>query len=650
MPPKSAITNRNKTVLKMAEEQKTKRAKTVKIARGTSSTKKAPVVQKGKRNITQKKEPSKSSLRRQKKREERVTTEKLNTYLRTNDVYKWSDYDNMDPVNAFQSLFGFHPDVNLFMSGVTIYKSAARQWLERAGAQQQCNNVIGGFRNGTICYICGLPIQSGNEECEHVLAVFKAAMYLHLYRDDYKPIFNPSGKITEILDSAGRPLDTVSKNTIKRELELEYRWAHRCCNQVKSDRDFIKFDGDEFSFDIKESTQMLKDIVANINKKSDICKDSNLQKHFRDLKLDTKEKISKWITKKLEVLQGIDRSGSIPDYAVGAVSDIIDYLNGKHRGQGFGQLTAKENKGAFMLTSLAKVIAAADTSEVLEVWRYQQGLPPPVQEVPIPEAIEKAEIHSNMVKILTNLLAFDWGRTMNVQDIHALYLSIMERNLNPNEINATRNNDNPNFKKQIIAAGLLSLQKQNDVNPLFKDFFRNMIALLLYPPNNHEDLGSISHNVYKASDIAGIGYSLLILSNYLANALNSAAFNNNSGTPIMLQFIQKFKTELTTHMEKLVNALDHDLNRFLNIFLYLVQRIYPDKFHTLKELLIPRGSEFVEQLNEWTNLDNLHISTVKYIQDYNPTLHETPTVEFTGLQEIARDATMLLGIRNIPSE
>jgi len=556
----------------------------------------------------------------------------------------------MDPVNAFQALFGFHPDVNLFMSGVTIYKTAARQWLERAGAQQQCNNVIGGFKNGTICYICGLPIQSGNEECEHVLAVFKAAMYLHLYRDDYKPIFNPSGKITEILDSAGRPLDTASKNTIKRELELEYRWAHRCCNQVKSDRDFIKYDGDTFSFDFKESTQMLKDIVANITKKSDICKDPVLQKHFRDLKLDTKEKMTKWIAKKLEVLQGIDRSGVIPDYAVGAVSDIIDYLNGKHRNQGFGQLTANENKGAFMLTSLAKVIAAADTSEVLEVWRYQQGLPPPIQEAPIPEAIEKAEIHSNMVKVLTNLLAFDWGRTINVQDIHSLYSSIMQRELNANEINTTRNNDNPNFKKQVISAGLLSLQKQNDVNPLFKDFFRNMIALLLYPPNHHENLGPISHNVYKASDIAGIGYSVLILSNYLANALNSATFNNNSGTPIMSQFIQKFKTELATYMGKLVDNLANNFTKFFNIFLYLVQRIYPDKFHIIKDLLIPSGSAFVESSNEWTNLDNLRISTIKYIQDFNPTLHETPTVEFADMQEIARDATMLMGIRNIPSE
>ena len=60
----------------------------------------------------------------------------------------------------------------------------------------------------------------GTAECEHVLPVFKAALYLNLYRTDYKDIMESHGPGDELLYN---------------ELKMEYRWAHRCCNQKKKE-------------------------------------------------------------------------------------------------------------------------------------------------------------------------------------------------------------------------------------------------------------------------------------------------------------------------------------------------------------------------------------------------------------------------------
>ena len=82
----------------------------------------------------------------------------------------------------------------------------------------QCNNVIGSFVNrDTDCWICGLKIdkdQPGMEpECEHVLPVAQAVIYLSLY-------------------SSKKPPKTDAERKL---LEMEYGWAHNICNQDKSD-------------------------------------------------------------------------------------------------------------------------------------------------------------------------------------------------------------------------------------------------------------------------------------------------------------------------------------------------------------------------------------------------------------------------------
>ena len=75
------------------------------------------------------------------------------------------------------------------------------------------------------CYICGTPLPlaptcNAPAECEHILPVFYAAMYLFLYTGPNRGTTEYRRGMDDLLaDGAG---------------ELEYRWAHMCCNRLKS--------------------------------------------------------------------------------------------------------------------------------------------------------------------------------------------------------------------------------------------------------------------------------------------------------------------------------------------------------------------------------------------------------------------------------
>jgi hypothetical protein len=113
----------------------------------------------------------------------------------------------------------------------------------------QCNNVIGQWKLGTDCWICGyVTTQSAKRQkrdsiggapkrkrepseddttrekasglepsCEHILPIAQARFFLDLYN----PSVTPSPELQEVR-------------------KLEYEWAHRYCNEIKGDRQYIK--------------------------------------------------------------------------------------------------------------------------------------------------------------------------------------------------------------------------------------------------------------------------------------------------------------------------------------------------------------------------------------------------------------------------
>lgn len=147
----------------------------------------------------------------------------------------------------------FGPDAALAMAQAIAGKGKPPDWrgiFESVDAVQQCNKVVGAFKDKTTCYICGLPIlaikytlHELRPECEHILPVAQARWYLDLF---------------------SRGSDVSSPL-----LKIEYAYAHRVCNQAKSDDSFIKpVEGDDakIEYDVKMSKTILNTVKARASK------------------------------------------------------------------------------------------------------------------------------------------------------------------------------------------------------------------------------------------------------------------------------------------------------------------------------------------------------------------------------------------------
>jgi hypothetical protein len=106
-----------------------------------------------------------------------------------------------------------------------------RKLYEHTSCDAQCNNVIGAVGkqkdpDGNLiessCWICGIPIVYKTDatrsiepgQCEHVLPIIQAVMFIGLYTGDKK---------------------SLADQKYKDYLKLEYEWAHEKCNLIKND-------------------------------------------------------------------------------------------------------------------------------------------------------------------------------------------------------------------------------------------------------------------------------------------------------------------------------------------------------------------------------------------------------------------------------
>jgi hypothetical protein len=146
--------------------------------------------------------------------------------------------------------------------------NTVRAIYELSSATTQCANVTG-IRdpNGLPCYICGMAIDESDiikdeksyinqgltSECEHVLSIAQAIIFLGLYWDK-----------AQRAEKAGQLFGTPQQ-----ALQLEYAWAHRTCNQVKSDDNFIAFNPGTNQFVVNDAK--LKSYLSAIytNKRKD---------------------------------------------------------------------------------------------------------------------------------------------------------------------------------------------------------------------------------------------------------------------------------------------------------------------------------------------------------------------------------------------
>ena len=489
-------------------------------------------------------------------------------------------YTGLSASRGFSMGIGFHPTV-FIPEGDSLPKikmNTARDWFERASVAQQCNNVIGEFIPGTLCYICGLPIIE-QPECEHILSVFKAAMFLHLYRNDFK--IDENGYI---LDSNGNPLSEEITFRLMFELYLEYRWAHRCCNQIKSDYDFIKFTGRAFEFDEQNANRILSGIVETLLKSGgDICNDNKLKTELlTQIGIDKKKgkkktdssdddaKIDNWIKTRKTILQKDPFVGSKQtdyiDNNQGAVGAILHYLNTgvTIKKEWFNNPTqptsiksyinfffskkdittytlirslsdpVKEN-GFLIMQILARTIMATDVNNIHRVYAELNGCEytqyiKPFAVVPTKEITTIAMTISDVAKTLEGLLRRQWGRDVTSAEIVEFYQKLL---ILPNSSGiVTGRGISISSQRFPITDSIKELSTLTVDAFHYTDVFRIVFSYLKYGLRNDDD--------YLSAEIASLSLKLLLTYHYHFFANNNIVLNPK----IKEVFIKKFYEEI----------------------------------------------------------------------------------------------------------
>ena len=147
-------------------------------------------------------------------------------------------------------------------------KMSIRDWAEKDDPTKQCNKNITNkddlfdendpdgtptcevedaeeYQNDPtcdlICYICGCPLYKGKNtiQCEHVLPLFTAARFFCVYVSNMK-----------------------IKETFGINLNYEYKWAHRCCNQIKGEKDIIILNDDNEYIISEENVKEMFDKIC----------------------------------------------------------------------------------------------------------------------------------------------------------------------------------------------------------------------------------------------------------------------------------------------------------------------------------------------------------------------------------------------------
>jgi hypothetical protein len=128
----------------------------------------------------------------------------------------------------------------------------ARYAWDQPNAEFQCKVVLGSKGNKN-CYICGVEFNHEPNElrrvCEHILPPLQAAMFLKLYKKGDNPNLH--------------------------ELQLEYAWAHICCNEIKTDNSFLAIERtavDKLSF--KRNDAYIQTLLNNVVKPGGQCKNA----------------------------------------------------------------------------------------------------------------------------------------------------------------------------------------------------------------------------------------------------------------------------------------------------------------------------------------------------------------------------------------
>lgn len=596
------------------------------------------------------------------------------------NALSWNQFQESSAGKAFKIVYGIEPNVYIDpVAGEDGFDYGnARDWWERASAITQCNNVIGlckygsdKNRNATICYICGFPIMAsdGTAECEHVLPVFKASLYMTLYNtQQYK----------DIMASGGVGLGPRDKE-IYDELKMEYRWSHRCCNQKKNEIDFIAYNpdgtaaggGSWFTLDKENATIILNKIYTGLTSNDGHCNEGSLRREFKKLNRDG------WIRQRIIAFTN-DPDNPVPQ--------IIRHLNEKWQ-----RVEKKATKGMIYLSSLCSLISAADMDKVWAAWDVIDGnqnnrprKPPKVDPIII---VKETEVLAIVAQEAEDASKINWGdpRTLRTNGyttkIFELYKYVFEcdgRKI-PLSINFNDSKDKTTPHK-LLPAILDSLIKQKQQNGPVGNFFTNFCAILTQPPVgfNYEPLFSLATPISEndeatkranqqtqsnVADIVGESLKVILFARMTQRCSeNSDKFLTTSLTTQYIGFRDKLVANFTRAVQSVIGKMgtyfdDDNLKKckFLRMLLNLCQNIDPPIENPIKEAFnydaLCNNDAIEAECQAFTNDDNINNALVNDFinnSDEEWNAEDIANDQERAIQNVANAAKIIRDLRQTP--
>jgi hypothetical protein len=161
----------------------------------------------------------------------------------------------MNPFENYTKVFG-SMFCNL-LSSQDVHPSSKtwRRLIEHINAGSQCTYAEKRYPSTKSeweqCYICGEPSASGAYECEHVLYAFLAIGL---------------GVGSGIIQSSNFEQNMLDKEKEPLWYQYEYANAHRCCNQIKSDDNWVTiiYDNSQNQYVISPSDVLIRKTLINI--------------------------------------------------------------------------------------------------------------------------------------------------------------------------------------------------------------------------------------------------------------------------------------------------------------------------------------------------------------------------------------------------
>ncbi len=369
----------------------------------------------------------------------RVTRE-----LYTKKIFSLDDLISLEARQAFTKIYKIqyeYPDMNF---------TTARDWWEPSNPTTQCSNVIGKWNNNTLCYICGLKLTEDDvtsfpPECEHILPVYQGSLLLDLYKA------------------------SIDKRNISPEHQLEYAWAHRCCNQVKSDTSFLttnrKGKDEAFAFHYNNTKHILNDIYKG---ERSYCQ--TLKYKINKINKNT------WIK---------ERTVSIGD---NQINPIVNYLS----------QSLNKSKGLFYLGILSNILKSVDQNTLYKAQGVEQTLPP--LDMLQTRILSYSEIGGFLVNLIVS------NATTNI-DTNFLLKTMF-------------NDDNIEVKDNKMLPGLIPETLMNKINNPLQNtnvYTERMIYqdMFMYLTNKNID-------ERKSDNISKMSMDYAILSLVLSNMINVA--------------------------------------------------------------------------------------------------------------------------------